>query len=323
MKIAIIGTGAYGLALGSMFSLKNNDIIMWSKFENEVNDLKTNKKFKGIDLPKNIKYTTDMELCIKKSDLIVIAIPVAFIKNTIEELKKYYHNTPILIASKGIEQNTNLFAIDIIKNNMNVKEIGVIAGGTFATDMLKREPMGLTLATSSNNLKNIVLNTLENKYLKIQVTKDIIGVEICSSVKNIMAIASGIIDGLNYGESTKYLFITEAIYEIRNLINLFGGNKKTILTYAGIDDICMTCSTANSRNYTLGVLIGNNNSEEDINNYKKETTIEGLYTTKSFYDLITVKNINCSLINIIYKILYENEKPTKIIEYLLNEKKTF
>ena len=164
MKIAIIGTGAYGLALGSMFSLKNNDIIMWSKFENEVNDLKTNRKFKGIDLPKNIKYTTDMELCIKKSDLIVIAIPVAFIKSTIEELKKYYHNTPILIASKGIEQNTNLFAIDIIRNNMNVKEIGVIAGGTFATDMLKREPMGLTLATSSNNLKNIVLNTLENKY---------------------------------------------------------------------------------------------------------------------------------------------------------------
>ena len=284
MKITIIGTGAYGLALGSMFSLNNNDIIMWSKFENEVNDLKTNRKFKGIDLPKNIKYTTDMELCIKKSDLIVIAIPVAFIKSTIEELKKYYHNTPILIASKGIEQNTNLFAIDIIKNNMNVKEIGVIAGGTFATDMLKREPMGLTLATSSNNLKNIVLNTLENKYLKIQTAKDILGVEICSSVKNIMAIAS--------------------------------------LTYAGIDDICMTCSTANSRNYTLGVLIGNNNSEEDINNYKKETTIEGLYTTKSFYDLITVKNINCPLISIIYKILYENEKPTKIIEYLLS-KKTF
>ena len=195
MKITIIGTGAYGLALGSMFSLNNNDIIMWSKFENEVNDLKTNRKFKGIDLPKNIKYTTDMELCIKKSDLIVIAIPVAFIKSTIEELKKYYHNTPILIASKGIEQNTNLFAIDIIKNNMNVKEIGVIAGGTFATDMLKREPMGLTLATSSNNLKNIVLNTLENKYLKIQTAKDILGVEICSSVKNIMAIASGIIDG--------------------------------------------------------------------------------------------------------------------------------
>ena len=99
MKIAIIGTGAYGLALGSMFSLNNNDIIMWSKFENEVNDLKTNRKFKGIDLPKSIKYTTDMELCVKKSDLIVIAIPVAFIKSTIEELKKYYHNTPILIAS--------------------------------------------------------------------------------------------------------------------------------------------------------------------------------------------------------------------------------
>ena len=319
MKIAIIGTGAYGLALGSMFSLNNNDIIMWSKFENEVNDLKTNRNFKGIDLPKNIKYTTDMELCIKKSDLIVIAIPVAFIKSTIEGLKKYYHNTPILIASKGIEQNTNLFAIDIIKNNMNVKEIGVIAGGTFATDMLKREPMGLTLATSSNNLKNIVLNTLENKYLKIQTTKDILGVEICSSVKNIMAIASGIIDGLNYGQSTKYLFITEAIYEIRNLINLFGGNKKTIFTYAGIDDICMTCSTANSRNYTLGKIIGEGKSKEEINKYIESTTIEGLYTLKSIKKLLRNKKIKMPIIDLIYDIIINDKEPSELKRFLIEK----
>jgi len=316
MKISIIGTGAYGLALATMFNENKNNITMWSKFETESNKLKTTNEFKGNKLPTTLNYTINMEECIKDSDLIVIAIPVAFITETIEELKKYYNNQCILIASKGIEQKSNLFAIDIVKKNIKVKDIGVISGGTFATDMLKKEPMGLTLATKSNKLKNIVLNSLKNEYLKIQTTKDIIGIELCGSVKNIMAIASGMIDGLSYGDSTKFLFITKAIYEIQYLIETFGGNKKTILTYAGIDDISMTCSSSNSRNFTLGKLIGNNNPKEEIETYKKETTIEGLYTTKSIYDLLKKEHINCPLINIIYNILYKDENPTKLIDYL-------
>jgi len=161
-----------------------------------------------------------------------------------------------------------------------------------------------------------VFNTLKNKFLKIQITNDITGVELCGAIKNIMAIASGIISGLNYGDSTKFLFITKATYEIQNLIEEFNGNKDTILTYAGIDDICMTCSSKTSRNYTLGTLIGNNTNKEEIEKYKKETTIEGLYTTKSIYDLLKEKNINNSLINIIYNILYNNENPTNLIKYL-------
>lgn len=316
MKISIIGTGAYGLALATMFHQNKNNITMWSKFEEEINNLKKTNKFKNYKLPSSIKYTTNMQECINNCDLIVIAIPVAFITDTVNELKKYYQNQSILIASKGIEQNSNLFTIDIVKSKIKIKDIGIISGGTFATDMLKKEPMGLTLATKSNNLKELVIKSLENEYLKIQFTKDIIGVELCGSIKNIMAIASGIIEGLEYGESTKYLFITKAIYEIQTLIHLFKGNKNTILTYAGIDDITMTCSSSNSRNYTLGKLIGKNSSKEIIDKYKKETTIEGLYTTKSIYDLLKKEQINSPLINLIYNILYKNTHPTKLIEYL-------
>lgn len=318
MKIAIIGTGAYGLALATMFNENKNDITMWSKFEEEVLNLQNTNTFKDYKLPTTIKYTTDMQECIKDSNLIVIAIPVAFITETVMELKKYYKNESILVASKGIEQNSNLFAIDIIRKNIKVKNIGVISGGTFATDMLKKEPMGLTLATKSNKLKALVLQTLKNQYLDIQTTKDIIGVELCGSVKNVMAIASGIIDGLGYGESSKHLFITKAIYEIEKLISIFGGNKNTILTYAGIDDISMTCSTSNSRNYTLGKMIGSNESNEKIEKYKKETTIEGLYTTKSIYDVLKKEKINSNLILTIYKIVYEDMRAENIIECLKN-----
>lgn len=316
MKISILGTGAFGLALATMFCENKNNVIMWSKFDEEVNHLRKTNSFHGQTLPNTIKYTTNMQECIEDCDLIVIAIPVSFISDTVFELKKYYQNQCILIASKGIEQKSNLFAINIINNYIKVNDIGVISGGSFATDMMKKEPMGLTLATKSKYLKEIVLNSLKNEYLKIQTTEDIIGVEICGSVKNIMAIASGIIEGLHYGDSTKHLFITEAIYEIQNLISLFGGNKDTIFTYAGIDDISMTCSSSNSRNYSLGKLIGNNNSKEEIENYKKETTIEGLYTTLSFYDLLKQKGTECPLIDIIYQILYQDEEPTKLIEYL-------
>ena len=318
MKISIIGTGAYGLALATMFheTENKNNITMWSKFEEESNILKNTNKFKNYKLPTTINYTTNMEECIKNSDLIVIAIPVAFITDTVKELKKYYENQSILIASKGIEQNTNNFSVNIIKKIIKVKDIGVISGGTFATDMLKKEPMGLTLATKSTKLKNLVMKTLKNEYIKIQTTKDITGVELCGSIKNIMAIASGIIDGLNYGDSTKYLFITKAIYEIQNLIEAFAGDEKTILTYAGIDDICMTCSSTNSRNFTLGKLLGENTPKEKIEQYKKETTIEGLYTTKSIYELLKIEHIKSPLINLIYNILYKDTDPKEIINFL-------
>lgn len=316
MKISILGTGAYGLALATMFCENKNNVIMWSKFDDEVNRLRNTNSFRGQTLPNTIKYTTNMQECIEDCDLIVIAIPVAFISDTVFELKKYYQNQCILIASKGIEQKSNLFATNIVNNHIKVNDIGVISGGTFATDMMKKEPMGLTLATKSNYLKEIVLTSLKNEYLKMQTTEDIIGVEICGSVKNIMAIASGMIEGLHFGDSTKHLFITEAIYEIQNLISLFGGSKDTILTYAGIDDISMTCSSSNSRNYSLGKFIGNNVSKEEIENYKKETTIEGLYTTLSFYDLLKQKGMECPLIDIIYQILYQDENPNKLIEYL-------
>ncbi len=317
MKISIIGTGAYGLALANCLE-ENKDctITMWSKFDAEINQLKETHTFKNIKLPTSIQYTTDMQKCLQNTNLIVIAIPVAFITQTIKQLKKYYQNEPILIASKGIEQDTNLFPIDIIKKHTKAKDIGIISGATFATDMLKKEPMGLTLATKSNKLKKLVSASLKNQFLKLQFTKDIIGVELCGSIKNIMAIASGIIEGLEYGESTKHLFITEAIYEIENLITLLGGNPKTILTYAGIDDISMTCSTPNSRNYTLGTLIGKNRSKQEIEKYQQETTIEGLYTAKSFYDLIQKKKINCPFIETIYHILYLNTSPQKIVELL-------
>lgn len=308
MNITILGCGAYGTALSCMARENNCNIKMWDKFDNNFNELKTK-------YPDTI-FTTNLKDSLNNTELIIIAIPIAFLENTIIELKKYYNNQDILIASKGINIEDGLFASQIIEKHLTPKNIGAISGGTFAIDMQNKKVMGLTLGTTSSTLTEKVKHSLQNRYLKIQYTSDIIGVQICGAIKNVMAIGFGILDGANYPESTRFLFLTKAIYEINNLITSLNGNNETIMSYAGIDDIMMTCTSSKSRNYTLGKMLGSNTNPEEINNYKQTTTIEGLGTAKALKTLCKNNNLNLEICNILYNILYNNQKVTTLITYL-------
>lgn len=308
MNITILGCGAYGTALAHMFKENNCNIKMWNKFEDVFPNLKK-------ELP-NIEFTTDMKESLENTELIVIAIPIAFLDDVAIELSKFYKNQDILIASKGININDGLFANQIIEKHIKINNIGAISGGTFAIDMKSKKVMGLTLGTTSQSLITKVKNALENKYLKIQYTSDLIGVEICGAIKNVMAIGFGILDGANYPESSRFLFLTEAIYEINKLIKELNGKNNTIMSYAGIDDIMMTCTSSKSRNYTLGKLLGENKDQDTIEEYKKNTTVEGLGTALAIHNLCEKINLKLNICNIIYNILYNNENSITLIKYL-------
>jgi len=312
MNVTVLGCGVFGMAVATTLLENNINVTVWNKFQNEIDNIK--------DKYKEINFTTNLKESINNKDLIIVAIPVNFIEDTMLELKKYYNNEDILIVSKGIDTKNNKFAYEIINDILNPSNIGVISGGSFAIDMQNKQPLGLTLGTNSNIIKDKVKNCIENEYIKVQYTSDMIGVSICGSIKNVMAIGFGILDGADFSDSTKFLFLTNAIYEIKELIEKLGGDDSTILSYAGIDDIMMTCTSSNSRNYTLGSLIGNNSSNSEITKYKENTTIEGLGTSKSIYNLLKDKNINLSLINIIYDILYNNKSYNVLIEYLKQTK---
>lgn len=307
MNITILGCGAYGLALATMFQENNQNIFMWNKFQNEIESLK--EKYP------TIKFTTNLKEAIENSDLIVIAIPVAFLEETIKSLKNDYQHQDILIASKGIDTTTLKFAHEIITQYLNAP-LGILSGGTFAADMIEKKVMGLTLATTEQRISQKVKNSLQNRYLKIQVTSDIIGTSICGAIKNVIAIGFGLLDGASYPESSRFLFLTEAIYEIQTLIKALGGDPKTIMTYAGIDDIMMTCTSAKSRNYTLGKMFGEKRPISEIKEYQNNTTIEGLGTSKAIFQLANQKNITLPLTTIIYQILYENKNYLALIQYL-------
>ena len=306
MKIGILGAGAYGMAMTSVFDNNGHKIKIWSNSEEEVNLLLTNHKSNKIDyiIPDDFVITTDMKLVVMDADIIVIAVPSEFVRNVCMELNKYFKEEQIIcISSKGIENNSCLFMDDVVRQCIKTDNIAVISGGTFAEDMVKEVPVGLTLATKSKLAGDMMLKAMENDYVKIQITDDIIGTEICGSIKNVFAIAAGMLEGMKYPESTKSLFMTEVIKDIKFLIKSLGGKEETILSFAGIGDILLTCSSSKSRNYTLGKMIGEERERQEIKKYIDSSTIEGLYTLNSIKKLLNDKEIEMPIIDLISDII--------------------
>lgn len=319
MKIGILGAGAYGMAMASVFDNNGHKIKIWSNSEEEVNLLLTNHKSNKIDyiIPDDFVITTDMKLVVMDADIIVIAVPSEFVRNVCMELNKYFKEEQIIcIASKGIENNSCLFMDDVVRQCIKTDNIAVISGGTFAEDMVKEVPVGLTLATKSKLAGDIILKAMENDYVKIQITDDIIGTEICGSIKNVFAIAAGMLEGMKYPESTKSLFMTEVIKDIKFLIKSLGGKEETILSFAGIGDILLTCSSSKSRNYTLGKMIGEERERQEIKKYIDSSTIEGLYTLNSIKKLLNDKEIEMPIIDLISDIIMGKKNLIELNNFL-------
>ena len=321
MKVTILGTGAYGLALSKILVENKNDVVMWTAFEEEKNILlstKKSNKLQGFKLDSKVKITTDLKESVLGSTLIVIAIPTQFVTDVCKKLKEYINsNQYICIASKGIEQDTCLFINDMVKKYINSKKIGAISGPSFAIDLIDGVPVGLSVASKSRDTIKTIQKAFCNDKFKLYPTTDIIGVEICGSVKNIIAIASGIIDGMGYPISTQALLITVSLHDIKSLIHALGGRKKTILSFAGFGDILLTCTSTKSRNYSYGKLIGANEPKVKIDEYTEVTTVEGLYTLKSIHKLINNKKIKIPIINIIYDIVFNGKDKEELIKYLM------
>jgi len=324
MKVAILGSGAYGLSLALMFNENTKNITIWTKFDDEKEMLERyheNKNvLKGIKLPDNFKYTTDMKEAVKEAVLILIAVPAGFVDDISRELKHYITKEQcVCIGSKGIEQDTCLFVTDVLKKYIKTSKLAVISGPSFAVDIANHVPIGLSLGTKNKETLNLLKELLQNNTLKLRQTRDILGIEICGSIKNVIAIAAGMLDGMGMPESTQAMFITESLNDIKNLIKALGGSKKTILSFAGFGDILLTCTSKKSRNFTYGYMIGSNVSKKEIDEYLDNTTVEGLYTLKSIYKLLDNKKVNMPIINLIYNIIFNDNNPRELLEFLINK----
>ena len=324
MKVTILGSGAYGIALALMFNENKCDITLWEKFEEHAKQLRetriNDRVLPNVLIPKNIKIMSDLEESIKNSELIVIAIPAGFVDEVASELSKYIKKGQhICIATKGIEQDTCLFIDDVVQKYIKTKNIAAISGPSFAVDIAHHVPIGLTLATKNKKTAALIHQGLENKTLKLRDTDDLVGTEICGSIKNVIAIAAGMIDGMGLPESTQAMLITESLHDIKELIKALGGDGKTILSFAGFGDLLLTCTSTKSRNFSFGRLIGSGTSKDEIDNYINNTTIEGLYTLKSIHKLIKNKKVDIPIIDLIHDIVFYDKDPNEIKRFLIEK----
>lgn len=310
------------MAIASILHENKYEIAMWTNSCEESNFLNDKRKSDKIDynIPEDILISTNMEEVISNAKIIFIAVPTKFVSDVSIEISKYYKEGQIIcIASKGIEEGSCLFLHDIVKKYIKTRQIAVISGGSFAIDIIRKNPIGLSLGAKNKEVYNTVNKVLGNDYVKLRYTDDIIGMEICGAIKNIIAIAAGMLDGMGYSESTSAMFITESLHDIKNLIDSLGGSKKTILSFAGFGDLLLTCTSKKSRNYTLGLMIGKEMDKDTIKEYISNTTIEGLYTLKAIKKLLHNKKIEMPIINLIYDIIILEKKPMELTKFLIDK----
>ena len=322
MKVGVLGAGAFGLALSHILVKNKVTVEMWTHNEEEakVLDIKRiSKKLDGYKIPKEIKFSTNLEETVNGKDLIVMAIPAFAFEDVTKQLSKYIKkNQPVLIATKGIQQNTCLFLNDVFAKYLK-NSVAVISGPTFAVDMIKDAPIGFSMATKSHKTEMVIRKCFENSTTKFRRTRDITGIEICGSIKNVMAIASGMLEGMGVTDSTRALFLTESMNDIKELIDALGGKKKSILSFAGFGDILMTCTSKNSRNFSFGYLIGSGASKKEIDKYLENTTVEGMYTLKSIHKLVRRKKVKMPIINLIHDIIEGKKDKEEMLSFLIQK----
>lgn len=317
MKITILGCGVFGCGLANLFNNASASITMYSPNENEVNELLKTRRNEKIDfsIPNEIDITSNLKNAIENSNLIVFAIPTYAIESVCEELKSIVDDdVHYLIASKGINDDGS-FISEIVHNILNTDKIAVISGPTFAKDLVNGSIIGFTIASVNNDTKTIC-ECMRSDKIKLEIVEDLIGVQICGAIKNVIAIASGILGGINASDSTNALFLTEAINSIKDLIKACNGEEKTVLSLAGFGDFLMTCTSENSRNYTYGKLIGEGKIK-DAKEYERNTTVEGIHTLKSVKALINKNNIKNELIDLLDDIINERKEKEELLTYII------
>ena len=325
MKISVIGLGVYSLAISKMLAKKDeNEIVIWTENNEKYEEYKKTKKVASVfdtKLPKNIKISASMEDALENTNLIYIITASKYVDIVTKQMKPYYNpKIPVCIASKGIEESREELLSNIVKNALKTNNIAVISGPTFAADILNNEPVALALASKTKKAKEYVLNTLANDTLKLRPSKDMIGIQMCGSIKNVIAIASGILSGLGYSNSTQSFLINESLHDIKDIIKIFGGNPKTILSFAGVGDLMLTCTSTKSRNFSFGVIVGSTKDQNKINEYLATHTVEGYNTLEIVYKMLQKKGIEIELITTIYDIVYNGVDANTLAKFLVTKK---
>ena len=316
VNIGVLGAGSWGTALANLLGLKGFKVDLWV-FEKEVKEqieaFRENKVFlPGFSLSANLFPSNDIAGVVSEKDLVLIVVPSHVMRETAQKVSGLLSkDTVIVSASKGIENKTHLTMSAVLKESLpEIPEdsFTVLSGPSFALEVARKLPTVVTVASIDKKLAGFVQNVFATPYFRVYTNNDMIGVELGGAVKNVIAIAAGIIDGLGLGLNTRAALITRGLTEIRRLGLKLGANPRTFAGLAGIGDLLLTCTGDLSRNHTVGKKIGEGRKLNDILS-EMRMVAEGIKTAKSVYNMSLKLGVEMPISHEIYHILYDDVSP--------------
>ncbi len=327
MKISVLGSGGWGTALAVMLAKNDHDVTLWSFADDEYarlsNDRENRAFLPGVLFPEGLSCTNDMA-CVQDSDMIVTAVPSFAVRETARKLAKLIHSEQIVVnVSKGIEKNTSKRLSEVIADELGGKgKIVVLSGPSHAEEVGRGVPTCVIATSKSFDAARTVQDAFMNERFRVYITDDMIGVELGAALKNVIALAAGMCDGLELGDNSKAALMTRGLAETARLGCALGGKEETFAGLAGLGDLIVTCASMHSRNRRAGILIGQGYSTEKALE-KVGSVVEGYYATQSASELAKRMNIEMPITNEVYRVLFEGEDPEKsLFKLMMRDKKS-
>ena len=320
-KIGIIGAGSWGTALAVLLANNGHDVIMWSHNKEEIANLsylsENKAKLPGVVIPSTVSFTDDIKYAIIDMDVIVTVVPSVHMRETAKKMTQYVSDGQIIVnASKGIDEYTLMTMSEQIVAEIPQAEVAVLSGPSHAEEVGKGLPTTCVIGANNNETAQRLQSIFMSDVFRVYTSYDIVGIEIGASLKNVIALAAGIADGLGYGDNTKAALITRGIAEITRLGVKMGGKEETFAGLAGIGDLIVTCSSQHSRNRKAGFLIGQGYSMQEAMD-SVQMVVEGVYSAKAAYSLAQKYGESMPIVEQINEVLFCGKSPGIAVKELM------
>ena len=321
-KIGIIGTGIWGTALALNATRAGNNVLCWARRQNIIDDINNNHRnqtyLPETLLPKNIYATPELKEIFEFTDVVLLTVSAQFTREIMKKIKPNIRkNTVLVLCAKGLEANTGKLLSEIAKEELPDTTIAVLSGPGFAADLAQKKFVSVTIACRDKTIAKNITEHLGTPYFRPYYTTDIISPEIGGSIKNVIAIASGIVEGASFGDGARAALITRGLSEIARLCKALGGNLETIMGMCGLGDLVMTSSCMQSRNFKFGYEIGKRGSAQEL--LKENTiTVEGIHTAKAVVKRAKELHLEMPICEMVNRILYEGISLNDAMSELLS-----
>lgn len=324
-EIGIIGAGSWGTALSLLLQKNGNRVTVWSIMEDEIHMLNQDReqkdKLPGVKLPEDMLFTTDLEAAVTGKDVLVLAVPSPYTRSTSAMMRPFVAGgQKIVNVAKGIEETTLMTLSQMIEEEIPQADVSVLSGPSHAEEVGKGLPTTIVVGSKSRETAEYLQNLFMNEVFRVYISSDVLGIELGAALKNVVALAAGIADGLGYGDNTKAALITRGIAEIARLGLAMGGRLETFYGLTGIGDLIVTCASMHSRNRRAGILIGKGASMEEAMEEVK-MVVEGVYSAKAGFTLAKKYQVSMPIIEQVNEVLFDNKSADLAVKELMERDK--